>query len=68
MKMESILKLEDEIITVEELAEIKESECVEYVRFNGLNEMNMCKWYSIFFNETFIKNCEDVNEIQVYVK
>lgn len=69
MNLEQLLKLDNEIITLEEMEEIEGSELVESVEFNGMSGINNCKWYSIYLNETYIKeDCDDSNQIQVYIK
>lgn len=69
MNIEQIIGLDKEIITVEQLEEIESNEFVENVEFNGISGQNECKWYSVFLTEEYItSNCDDSNEIQVYVK
>ena len=72
MISESILKLDGELITLEQLSEIEENEAVEVVEDNGLSGSNKYygkHWYSIRFKETFINECcDDVSEIQVYTE
>ena len=68
MTLEQIIKLNNEIITLEQLAEIEESQCVELVEDNGMSGLNGKHWYSITVTEMFINDsCDDVTEIQVYV-
>lgn len=70
MTINEIVKLNNELITDEQLQEIEESECVSETEDNGLsgNKFYGKKWVSVFFNETFIdESCDDRAEIQVYL-
>jgi len=65
--LEQILKLSNEVITLEELAKIEESEVVEMVEDCGMSGKNGKHWYCVKLNAPFINESrDDVSEIQVY--
>jgi hypothetical protein len=69
MTLEEILKLSNEVVTLEQMEELQKSECVEIVECNGESgKYHGKKWYTVRFNESYIDGkCDDVTEMQVYI-
>lgn len=71
MTFGEFLKLNGQLITLEQLEEIENSDFVDGVQFNGLTGNSFYygrKWYTVYFNNSFINFCsDDVMEISVYI-
>ena len=70
--LESILRLDRELITLEQLEELELNALVEGTQDNGLSSNNPHygkHWYTVYLNETFLSaSDDDINEIQVYTE
>jgi hypothetical protein len=71
IRLEELLNLNHELITLEKLEEIEASEFVEGAEDNGMSGSDYYynkHWYSIFFKKEYIdENCDNAKEIQVYI-